>query len=183
MRLHLKVLDAPTGTTIEDMVRNMREVYRGIGIAVEVASTENLNPPLLTDLDVGNCQGTLTTEQTTLYANRNNAGANDLCIYFCRSVGNSTNTTAINGCALFPAGSPGAAVASYASPWTLAHEVGHVLGLSHVDDPAPPDPATPPAQLNSLMTGRGTGLITNPPPDLAQTEVTTMLASPFTINL
>jgi hypothetical protein len=182
VRLHLKILDTPT-IPIDDMVRNMREVYRSVNIAVEVASTENLNLPLLTDLDVGNCQGTVTAEQTTLFSNRNNAGANDIVIYFCRSVGNAANANAFNGCANHPTGQPGAAVASYASPWTLAHEVGHVLGLDHVDDPAPPDPAAPAAQLDSLMTGRGTAMITNPPPDLSASEVTTMLASPFTIDL
>ena len=63
---------------------------------------------------------------------------------------------------------PGAVVASGASAWTLAHEIGHVLGLSHVSD------------NNRLMTGLGTDNITNPPPDIIASEKTTMLASSFT---
>jgi hypothetical protein len=49
--------------------------------------------------------------------------------------------------------------------------VGHVLGLFHVNN------------NDRLMTGNGTANITNPPPDLIASEVATMLASPFTIDL
>ncbi len=55
-----------------------------------------------------------------------------------------------------------------ATQWTMAHEAGHVLGLSHVNN------------NDRLMTGNGTGNITNPPPDLASSEVTTMLNSNLT---
>jgi predicted Zn-dependent protease len=60
-------------------------------------------------------------------------------------------------------------VVKTATQWTFAHELGHVLGLIHV-------PST-----DRLMTGGGTANITNPPPDLVSSEVTTMQASPFTI--
>ena len=62
-----------------------------------------------------------------------------------------------------------AVTASYCSKYTMAHEVGHVLGLAHVSD------------NNRLMTGLGTDNITNPPPDLLASEITTMLASPYTV--
>lgn len=74
----------------------------------------------------------------------------------------------LNGCAAFPAGRPSAAVVSGASAWTLAHEVGHVLGLPHVND------------NNRLMTGNGTDNITNPPADIISSEASTMTASAFT---
>lgn len=41
--------------------------------------------------------------------------------------------------------------------------MGHVLNLRHVND------------NDRIMTGNGTGNITNPPPDLINTEVTTMI--------
>ena len=78
---------------------------------------------------------------------------------------------ALNGCAAFPAGSPSVAIASVASQWTLGHEVGHVLGLAHVNN------------NDRLMTGNGTWNITNPPPDLIASEVATMNASPFTVDI
>ena len=64
---------------------------------------------------------------------------NDVVAYFVRST-----QPPFNGCGAHPAGRPGAAVASGCSAWTLAHEIGHVLGLSHVND------------NNRLMTGNGT---------------------------
>jgi hypothetical protein len=64
------------------------------------------------------------------------------------------------------AGVLGAVVAQVAfGSVTMGHEIGHVLGLSHVND------------NNRLMTGNGTSNITNPPPDLISTEVNTMRAS------
>ena len=60
---------------------------------------------------------------------------------------------------------------STASQWTLGHEVGHVLGLAHVNN------------NDRLMTGNGTFNITNPPPDLVATERTTMLVSTFTQDI
>ena len=83
-----------------------------------------------------------------------------MVVYFVRST-----VPPFNGCASHPAGRPGAVVARGATIWTLAHEVGHTLGLFHIDD------------NNRLMTGNGTSNITNPPPDLISQEVLTMRKS------
>lgn len=165
VRLHLKVLTAPT-IAIDTMLASMRSVYEPAGFRVVHASTENLNLPLLNICDVGSCtRGNTTAEQNTLFGNRNNVGANDVVVYFVQG----TNPV-LNGCAAHPDGRPGAVVASIASRWTMGHEVGHVLGLSHVNN------------NDRLMTGNGTSNITNPPPDLAASEITTMNNSPLTIN-
>ena len=178
--LHLKFLNQPD-LLIRTMLVSMRTVYNAADIGVRVGSREDLGGPTfatLVDVDVGTCRASaLTPEQTQLFANRNNAGVTDVVIYFVRN----TNPV-FNGCAAHPANQPGAVIAHIASRWTLAHEVGHVLGLPHVDDPPPPNPSAPPAQLDSLMTGRGTANITNPPPDLSSTEVTTMRSTPLTPN-
>ena len=166
VRLHTKVLTAPN-IAVNTMVQRMRDVYQSVGIRVQHASTENLNLPALNDLDVGACTlGNTTGEQNQLFNNRNNAGANDVVVYFVRST-----VPPLNGCAAFPAGRPGAVVAQGATQWTLGHEVGHVLGLFHVNN------------NDRLMTGNGTANITNPPPDLIASEAATMVASPFTIDL
>jgi hypothetical protein len=141
----------------------MRDVYATAGIRVELVSSENLNLPDLNDCDVGTCTlGNTTTEQNQLFANRNNVGANDVVAYFVRST-----VPPFNGCAAHPAGRPGAVIAQGATQWTMGHEIGHVLGLFHVND------------NDRLMTGNGTANITNPPPDLIASEVTTMVNSPL----
>jgi uncharacterized protein with LGFP repeats len=164
IRLHVKVLTAPTRFSINQMISNMRLTYATARIGVKFVSIENLNLPALNDLDVGGCtMGSVTAEQIQLFGNRNNVTGTDVVAYFVRST-----QPPFNGCAAFPTGRPGAAVASGASAWTLAHEIGHVLGLPHVND------------SNRLMTGGGTDNITNPPPDIIASESTTMLASPST---
>ncbi|POH74771.1 hypothetical protein CVS27_02545 [Arthrobacter glacialis] len=165
--LHLKILTPPTSFTVDQMVQSMRDVYTSRGINVVVGSTQNLNLPLLTDLDVGVCDmGVTTAEQNVLYGNRDNVGANHVAVYFVR-----TTNPPSNGCAAFPAGRPSCAVASTASSWTLGHEVGHVLGLRHV---------TP---WDRLMMDGGTWNITNPPPDLIDAERVTLDASALTVNI
>lgn len=166
VRVHVKILTNPN-VSLDTMLHNMREVYATGAIDVEWLSTENLNLPALNDVDVGDCvMGSTTAEQNQLFANRNNVGANELVVYMVRST-----LPPFNGCAAHPAGRPGAVVAQGASQWTFAHELGHVLGLNHVNN------------NDRLMTGNGTANITNPPPDLVASEVATMVASPFTINV
>lgn len=166
VRLHIKTLTAPN-IAVNQMVENMRQVYNAAGIQVDVVSTETLNLPTLNDLDVGTCtRGNTTAEQNQLFANRNNVAANDIPVYFVRST-----VPPFNGCAAHQNNSPACVVAQGATGWTLAHEIGHVLGLSHVND------------NNRLMTGNGTGNITNLPPDLVTSEITTMNTSPLTQDL
>jgi hypothetical protein len=159
VRLHVKILTNPN-QSIDSMVASMQRVYERVGVRVHHVSTENLNLPTLIDLDVGNCAGSFTAEQTQLFANRNGVGFNDVVVYFVRST-----VPPYNGCASHPNGQPGAAVAQAATVWTMPHETGHVLGLVHVND------------NTRLMTGNGTGNLTKIPPDLIAEEVNTMRAS------
>ena len=165
LRLHTKIVQQPNNFTVTQMVDAMKQVYAGVGITVQHASTETLTLPAgFLDIDVGECRGSTTTEQEQLFSNRNNVGPNDVVVYFVRST-----IPPFNGCASHPDGRPGAVVAAIASQFTVAHEVGHVLGLAHVGD------------NNRLMTGNGTANITNPPPDLIPSEVSTMQSSRLTI--
>jgi uncharacterized protein with LGFP repeats len=162
VRIHAKVLTTPT-VPIAQSVAVMQQVYGSREIGVILASVETLNLPTLNDVDVGQCIGGQTTpEQNTLFGNRNNVGTRDVAVYFVRS----TNPP-FNGCAAHD-GRPSCVVVQGATRFTLAHEVGHVLGLNHVND------------NNRLMTGNGTANITNPPPDLIASEGQTMTSSNLT---
>ena len=166
VRVHVKILTSPN-VPLDTMLHNMREVYATANIDVEWASTESLNLPALNDVDVGTCNmGVVTAEQAQLFNNRNNVDLNDLVVYMVRST-----VPPFNGCAAHPAGRPGAVVAQGASQWTFGHELGHVLGLNHVNN------------NDRLMTGNGTANITNAPPDLVASEVATVVASALTVNV
>jgi hypothetical protein len=189
--IHIKVLQQPN-IPIDTMLRNMRQVFSTANIRVVVGSRENLGGPAfaaLLDVDVGACppppvpQATLTAEQTQLFGNNNFVGANEIAVYFVRSVLRN-NTEALFGCAASPANQPSCVVAQTASPWTLAHEVGHVLGLAHIPGENTNCPAGNPNCCSTpdstrLMTGCGTNLITGTP-TLSQGEINTMNASTLT---
>jgi hypothetical protein len=160
LRLHLKILAEPA-IPIARMLDRMREVYEPAGFQIEIGSIENVDRPSLLDLEVGSCsQLVITDQQQELFRLRSNADARDVVLYFVR-----TTLPPYNGCAAHPDQRPGAIIASYATEWTLAHEVGHVLGLYHV------------SSARRLMTGLGTGNIEDPPPDLLPQEIDTMMAS------
>jgi hypothetical protein len=160
VRLHLKVLSDPS-IPIATMLASMQEIYGTVGIRVQHLSTEELNLPALTDLDINACFSPPTSaEHLELFTHRNGVAAGDVVVYFVRSI-----SPPLNGCAAFPEGRPGAVVARIASEFTLAHEVGHVLGLGHIDD------------NDRLMSKNSTDLITNPPPDLVGSEASQMQRS------
>ncbi|MEC2257866.1 matrixin family metalloprotease [Bacillus cereus] len=164
VRLHIKVLVEPK-IAIEQMIRSMEEVYNTAGILIEVVSTEKFNLPHLNDVEIGLCvEGSTTEEQNLLFSHRDSVGVNELVAYFVRATIPDSN-----GCAAHPNNLPGVVITEEASQWTLAHEIGHVLGLSHVND------------NNRLMTKNGTHNITNAPPDLTPEEILTMQNSDYTI--
>jgi hypothetical protein len=177
IRIHLKTLTNPT-VAVSTMLVRMRQVYQTADIGVEVGSRESLaNIPsfaALNDLNVGACvAGTTTTAQNQLFQNRNNVAENEIVVYFVRSL-----VPAANGCAIHPPAEDGAAVAQIASRWTVAHEVGHVLGLSHISGenlgPGGSNCSSP--DFTRLMTGCGTSKITGIP-TVVQSEIDTIRGS------
>jgi len=158
------------------MLVSMRTVYETANIAVTVGSREELAFDALVTVDVDTCgaDGDPTTaEQNQLFGNRGGAAADDVVIYFVRD----TNP-ALNGCANHPQGQSGAVVAApIASRWTLAHETGHVLGLSHIAGEKDDTGACVTPDFTRLMTGCSTDNITGTP-TLSANEITTMQASP-----
>src|SRR5215216_2003640 len=159
LTLHIKIVSTATwafasGISIDQMIFSMRLVYGNANVAILVRSTENL---LLTDtdIDVGDCAGAATVDTNTLFNNRNSVVSNEIVVYFVRNVFNG-GTKSWNGCATHPAGRPGASVASFASRWTLAHEVGHVLGNPHIENETlrfcPTTDRTPPEPSKCILT-------------------------------
>ena len=178
IRVHIKTLQPPN-VPIMTMISAMRQVYARAGIRVTVGSTETINPafhPGLLDVDVGNCETILggvygddiTGDQRELFRLRNGAGDKDIVLYFVNRV--IANDGDHGGCAHHPDGRPGAVIAKNATEWTVAHEVGHVLGLGHKDD------------NRDLMFG-GPGNIINPPPNLGPGDISKMRDSKYTFSV
>lgn len=165
IRLHIKVLVEPKKFSVDEMLVRMREVYDTASLDVELISMEKLSIPVLDTVTVGSCKSgqSLTIDQKKLFANRTHVRENETAVYFVGRI-----RPAMNGCAVHPRNIPGAVVRSKASKWTLAHEVGHVLGLYHD------------GSLDRLMTGDGTDYIRNEPADLVQREIDTMRRSKYT---
>lgn len=194
IHLHIKVLTDPAGSTIEAMLSSMRQVYLAAGIRVEVVSWETLTAESLGSatfndlnvLDTGDCKGDTTAEQNQLFMIQKDVPADhrqdEIVVYFVQSV--LVDGKTFNGCANHPAAQPGAAVATVASLWTLAHEVGHVLGLGHIagehkDCPAADAECCSTPDNTRLMTGCSTDNITGTP-TFAQDEIDLITGSNLT---
>jgi Metallo-peptidase family M12B Reprolysin-like len=138
----LLLIDAAINRFIDTQFIAMQRLFAESDVAAVRGTTEDLSghPDLqsLVALEVGPCKrGWSTDEQIDLFANRNNAKANDIVVYIVGSMLNAGGGTNILGCSAHPRGKPGLAVVQTSSAWTVAHEVGHVLGLEHVDKAIP----------------------------------------------
>jgi hypothetical protein len=185
IRVLIKTIVNPN-VPINTMLANMQTVFASAGIRVDEGPREALtirpNPgaPPQTVFNVGDCilGQDPTADQTLLFQNRNDAGPNDIVLYLILAA----TPNGLNGCVTFPGGPPGAVVVQAASQWTMAHEVGHVLGLKHITGESTNCPPTGPARCCNtpnfarLITGCGTDNITGTP-GMSQDEIDDMQGS------
>lgn len=170
VRLHLKILSKPPSIELDRMVTNATALYASYGIDLVPVTREFIDASDGTPLahfqtvHIGECRRSQgpTTHQMELFDLRANAAPGELVVYFVRTL-----TPDKTGCAVHPNGRPGAVIAArQATEWTLAHEIGHVLGL--IDQNA----------SNRLM-HHNTFSIINPPPDLVADEIVQIIGSEF----
>jgi hypothetical protein len=143
----------PPVTPIDTILNEAQDIFGSVGFLIEEAAPrENLTTPIdLSDLHVDDCiLGESTMEQNELFTHRNNLGPRDIAVYVVNSVLEPEG--GLFGCASPGPALPACVIAANADPATMAHEIGHVLGLLHIND------------MNNLM-WKNAGY-TNRPPDL-----------------
>lgn len=166
VRIHTRVLEEPENVRIEVMLANAKTLLKEHNIDLVEASRETF---IGTDDEIVRFNTLAvndevpTDDQTALFGFRGEVEPDELVIYFVRTL-----VPAQAGCAAHPPDRPGVIVAvSLASEWTLAHQIGHVLGLEHVDDEG------------NLMTQHSTETIKVPGPDLTDEQAAMLMESPF----
>lgn len=179
-RVHFKTLlpmtDRRHGYLLRQFVA-MVDLFLPGRVAISLGTFQDLSGradlALVKVLDVGVCDmgQVQTADQTALYAQRDGAGPDDIVVYLVSSMVDGTSATTLVGCASHPAGQPGCAIVEDVADWLVAHEIGHVLDLGHVDD-------TVSANSRFLM-WPNVGW-TDLPPDVTDSEFTTMITSSLT---
>lgn len=156
----------PPRVPIKDSLDRARDVFGPIGIDLVPTRTYELSStqqPLYQHIDVGGCtmgSPISSRKHHSLHSIRYGAGRKGLAVYFIQST-----TPPVNGCSQHPPNTPGALITANATMWTLAHEIGHVLGLFHSSN------------KNALMSRATTSI--SGKPSLSFPEVQTLLRSPW----
>jgi hypothetical protein len=168
VRLHLKSLGMPSVPELTAL-RNAQSVYGQYEICIEYASGQSLPNGVdrnsqclsLAAVDVGSCvmSQAMTSQQNTLfnYGSRQGVGLNDILCYWVNRV--ESGGSQLAGCASHPLAQPACVVSALSSPWTLGHEVGHVLGLSHTNG-------------RTMLMSTPTALIAANPPSISAADLT-----------
>ena len=174
VKLHVKVLQPPVHASVDDMLNNAIAVFAARGVEVLEVSREILETPG-TDMDkfqtlyIG--EGKEATDEVvelheTLRADGRDFGVQptdqEMVVAFVRTL-----VPASLGCSNHAPEKPGAVISSaLAGEWTLAHEIGHVVGLDDVAD-------------ETRLMFRSTAEIAPLPPALSDEDLATILDSPL----
>jgi hypothetical protein len=173
VKLHLRSLGMPRVPEFQAL-RNAQATFGQYGICMDFASGMSLpqaadhgNQTLsLREVDVGTCTMAqlMTQQQDALfgYGGRQGVGPSDILCYWVERVESQQRQLA--GCASHSSAQPACVVSALGSPWTLAHEVGHVLGLRHTTG------------TGMLMSTPTASIVANPP-SISATDLQVVKAS------
>lgn len=177
VNLHIKIVATTPQSWIDSQIAEIKGVFDTARIGVTIRSREDLtgdsslnslkNPMVQGCIDWGAFR--TTPDQDRLFQNRNFVGQDEVVIYIVQSLISDLppEKGIVEGCATHPNGRPGFIVSRSANHWVMAHELGHVLGLSHVTN------------TDRLMHPYNNEY-TNTPPDLDQGEANWMDGSSLT---
>jgi outer membrane protein OmpA-like peptidoglycan-associated protein len=167
-RLQVKVI-APPRIPVATQLANVRRAYAPHFISVDVTPSVVVAPEdgaRFNVVSVGHCDVSedVAPDLKSLHETLRGSADDTLIVMFVvHDILRDTQGSDFvkdNGCAHHPADKPGGVVAFDAGPWTLAHEIGHVLGIIH-------HAQTDPDRLMHIPTKPST----DTPPTLAPDEV------------
>lgn len=131
-RVHLRSLSL-TELPMSYQEQNARMVFAQYGISMDVMSGMSMmlsssQLTLLDTVDTGTCtMHKVEGELAELHkVGLQGVAAKDLVVYFAKKVVKA-NGKELNGCASSSADRPAVVVSASSSPWTMGHEIGHVL--------------------------------------------------------
>jgi Putative peptidoglycan binding domain len=180
VRLHFRSAAMPVVPEFTALA-NAQRVYAQINVQLEFASGLSMavtNADLLRlDASDGTCQWNQASDELKLLnslGGRQGVGDNDILVFYANQIKQNDGST-LNGCAGHEPGKPTVVVAATGSPWTLGHEVGHVLlgpdfRPVHTTDP------------KNLMFSPTAGITANPPGFTAE-QAKTIRASKFCVAI
>ena len=178
VKLHLKSLGTPRVSEFTAL-RNAQATFGQYGIYIEFLSGQSLPAGVelnnqclsLQNVDVGSCvmPQFMTGDQDMLFSrgSRQGVGPNDILCYWVDRV--ESRGSQLAGCASHPTSQPACVVSALGSPWTLAHEVGHVLGLRHTNG-------------STMLMSTPTASITANPPSISAADLITVKSSPCCVR-
>ena len=180
VRLHFRSTAMPVVPELTALA-NAQQVYDGCNVLLEFASGLSMGASgmdlLLLDASDATCNWDDASDQQKLLeqlGGRQGVGPNDVVVYYVNQISQKSGGP-LNGCAGHRRGMAAVAVAASGSPWTLAHELGHVLlGPSF-------SPVHHPDTIN-IMFAPTTG-ITAAVPSFTPEQVARLRASPFCVPI
>lgn len=170
VRVALVTIQGSSTANLQRDLDNANQVYQNeCDTWVYCVGSITVNDASLLILNQDDCLASghsVSDEEDDLFDLGRNLGA-DVVGYYVNGSSFGTNTS---GCAAHPPGRRGFWVnqnAAAYSQWTFAHELTHVVGdNAHVTN------------TDNLMMGSGTVNITNPPPDLTNSQCNDIVADP-----
>jgi hypothetical protein len=129
LTLHVRIVQPPKISS--DLLYGwLAQIYQAIGIQARLGTIEQLDIPEFYDVDAGSCplDGSVSPQLAALHSHRDGMTSMEPAIYFVRSM------PRYHACASHAKNVPACVISQEVWPLTMAHEVGHVLGLRHTDD-------------------------------------------------
>jgi len=156
LRVHLRVF-FPTRYKVATMLDNARSMLKPADIEIAEQSYAKVTDG--TRLQV--VEFKRKSDMDEIKKRENVSDDREVVVYFVNATIDPYNGASTRG-----SYKPWIIVTTSTSEWTLAHEIGHVLGLDDTKD-----------STDRLMTAAGTHSITNRPPDLNAYEIETIKKS------